>query len=57
MIWHHPWVPTKQRINRPTDCPVNINCIADLIDHQTLQWKNQLVVQETRTIKRIPIAP
>ncbi|XP_057996522.1 uncharacterized protein LOC131175862 [Hevea brasiliensis] len=46
LIWYDPWVPHVQdfKVQRPSHCPLDINHGFDLIDHDNLQWKNELVV-------------
>ncbi|XP_058008179.1 uncharacterized protein LOC131182851 [Hevea brasiliensis] len=42
-----PWIPMAPnfKVDRPTICPPNVNMVSDLIDHDRLQWKENLVNQ------------
>ncbi|KAJ9135356.1 hypothetical protein P3X46_032549 [Hevea brasiliensis] len=64
LIWEDPWIKSSPnfRVDRPANCPTNIIWVADLIDHNRLEWKRNLVRQVfspnvAKSILQIPIAP
>lgn len=44
-LWIDPWIPLISNfiIPQPAHCSIAITKVADLIDHQSLSWNQQLV--------------
>ncbi|XP_058005230.1 uncharacterized protein LOC110661903 [Hevea brasiliensis] len=64
LIWFDPWIPSIKgfRVFRPPHFPLQVNLVADLIDHDLLQWKTNIIDSIfdpiiATAIKAIPVAP